>query len=57
MTPYRVAHVGAGPRGIVHVDGFPRNPDRFELVGVCDLDAGKLAPAACPTGCSGWTIG
>jgi predicted dehydrogenase len=46
MPRYRVAQVGAGHRGVTHVEGFLALPDRFELVGLCDLDAEKLKRAA-----------
>ena len=46
MPRYRVAQVGAGHRGVTHVEGFLALPDRFELVGLCDLDAGKLKRVA-----------
>jgi len=46
VTRYRVAQAGVGNRGIVHVDGFLKNPDRFEVVALCDLDAEKLSAAA-----------
>jgi predicted dehydrogenase len=42
MTRYRVAQVGLGHRGRIHAAGFARNPDRFELVALCDLDAQRL---------------
>lgn len=50
MRRYRVAQVGAGHRGVTHVDGFCRNRDRFELAALCDLDAGKLARVAAEYG-------
>ncbi len=34
---YRTAHLGIGNRGLVHADAFLELPDRFELVGLCDL--------------------
>ncbi len=43
MKKYRVAQVGLGPRGVRHVEGFLGNPDRFELVALCDLDKEKQA--------------
>lgn len=39
---YRVAQVGLGKRGCVHAAGFVGNPDRFELVALCDLDQERL---------------
>jgi len=50
MRKYRVAQVGAGYRGATHLDGFLRNPDRFELVALCDLDAAKLKRVAAEFG-------
>jgi len=46
MPRYRVAQVGAGHRGVTHIEGFLALPDRFELVGLCDLDAEKLKRVA-----------
>ncbi|MBE3069269.1 MAG: Gfo/Idh/MocA family oxidoreductase [Planctomycetes bacterium] len=46
MKRYRVAQVGAGNRGVIHLDGFRQLADRFEVVALCDLDAAKLAGAA-----------
>ncbi len=42
MIRYRVAQVGLGARGKVHARGFLANADRFELVGLCDLDEARL---------------
>lgn len=42
MRRYRVAQVGVGNRGMVHVNGFLALPERFELVAVCDLNAERL---------------
>lgn len=52
MKKYRVAQVGAGSRGKIHLDGWVKNADRFELVALCDLDAKKLADAATKFGIS-----
>ena len=46
MGRYRVAQVGLGRRGHIHIDGFLHNSDRFDLVGLCDLDEGRLREAA-----------
>lgn len=46
MPKYRVAQVGCGPRGRRHVEGFQRNPDRFELVAICDLNQERLDAVA-----------
>ena len=45
MSKYRVAVAGLGPRGRTHVEGFLANPDRFELVALCDLDHERLRQA------------
>ncbi len=42
---YTVVVAGMGKRGGHHADAFHRNP-RFELVGLCDIDAGRLEAAA-----------
>jgi predicted dehydrogenase len=41
---YTVAIAGMGKRGVHHADAFSKNP-RFKLVGVCDIDAGRMASA------------
>ena len=46
MTRHTVAQVGCGYRGHRHIEGFLRNPDRFELVALCDLDEERLRAAA-----------
>jgi len=46
MAKYRVAQVGCGHRGKNHIDGFLKNPDRFELVALCDLNRERLDAAA-----------
>jgi len=43
---YRVAQVGCGPRGRRHIEGFLRNPDRFDLAAICDLNGERLAAVA-----------
>ena len=42
---YRVVVVGMGKRGMHHATAFHANP-RFELVGICDIDAARLQAAA-----------
>jgi len=42
---YRVAQAGCGHRGQIHLKGFMNNQDRFELVGVSDLDEQKMREA------------
>lgn len=46
MKRYTVAQVGAGKRGKIHLDGFSKIPDRFELLALCDLDEQKMQEAA-----------
>jgi predicted dehydrogenase len=43
-SPYRVVVAGAGKRGMHHAMAFKANP-RFQVVGVCDIDAARLAAA------------
>jgi len=42
---YTVVVAGMGKRGMHHADAFQKN-GRFELVGVCDIDKGRLEAAA-----------
>ena len=42
MKRYTVAQVGAGGRGKIHANAFLELTERFELVGLCDLDQDKL---------------
>jgi len=46
MRKYRVAQVGCGFRGKRHVEGFQKNPERFDLVALCDLNAERLQATA-----------
>ncbi len=39
---HTVAILGGGPRGKDHARAFMENSDRFEIVGVCDMDAERL---------------
>ena len=53
MHQYTVGLIGCGPRGSTHLDAFLGFPDRYSVVGLCDLDAAKaerLAESAhaCP---------
>jgi len=41
---YTVAIAGMGKRGVHHADAFSANP-RFRVVGLCDIDAGRLESA------------
>jgi len=45
MAKYRVAQVGCGARGGVHLDGWLASPELFEVVAVCDLDEEKMRRA------------
>ena len=45
MSKYTVVQIGLGYRGTAHVNGFLKNPDYFELVGVCDLLEERLQNA------------
>jgi predicted dehydrogenase len=42
---YSVAIAGLGKRGTHHADAFTQNP-RFQIVGLCDIDQGRLKDAA-----------
>ncbi len=42
MARYRVAHLGLGGRGTTHADAFLKLDDRFELVGLCELNHERL---------------
>ncbi len=50
MKKYTVAQVGCGVRGRFHLDSWLRNPDRFEVVALCDLDQGKMKETAAAEG-------
>jgi predicted dehydrogenase len=45
MAPHRVVVVGMGKRGMHHAAAFAAN-ERFELVGICDIDQKRLDDAA-----------
>ncbi|MDP6523199.1 MAG: Gfo/Idh/MocA family oxidoreductase [Kiritimatiellia bacterium] len=45
MSKYSVVVVGMGKRGKHHATAFQANP-RFEVVGLCDIDEGRLSEAA-----------
>ena len=42
MAKIRVAQVGCGSRGNVHVAGWLAQPERFDLVALCELDAARM---------------
>lgn len=46
MPRYRVAQVGCGARGRIHLDSWLALPDNFEVVAVCDLDEDKMRQVA-----------
>ncbi len=46
MKKYTVAQAGCGKRGKIHIKGFKENSDRFEIVGLCDLNETTLKDAA-----------
>jgi predicted dehydrogenase len=46
MNKYTVALVGLGARGKIHARGFQASPDRFEMVGICDLDEERVKVGA-----------
>jgi predicted dehydrogenase len=48
---YRVVVVGMGKRGMHHALAFQAN-DRFEVVGVCDVDGARAEGAAAKFGCA-----
>ena len=49
MNKYRVIVVGMGKRGMHHALAFNANP-RFQVVGICDIDAARLDAAAAKLG-------
>jgi predicted dehydrogenase len=49
---YRVAQVGLGARGRIHVEGFLANAERFDLAAICDLDEERLRRGAADYGIS-----
>jgi predicted dehydrogenase len=49
MTQHRVLVVGLGKRGKSHAIHFQAHPS-FQVVGLCDIDAGRLAEAASMVG-------
>jgi predicted dehydrogenase len=49
MSKYSVLVVGMGKRGMHHAVSFNANPN-FQVVGICDIDAGRLDAAAAKLG-------
>ena len=45
MAKIRVAQVGCGNRGNVHIEGWLGQPERFEVVALCELDAARMRSA------------
>lgn len=45
MNKYSVLVVGMGKRGLHHATAFNANP-RFQVTGICDIDAARLSAAA-----------
>jgi len=41
MKKYRVAQVGCGARGEIHLDSWLNNPDSFSVEALCELDQAK----------------
>ena len=52
MHRYRSVLVGCGGRGQSHALGLLANPDRFELVALCDQDDARLGALAAKLGIS-----
>ena len=50
MAKIRVAQVGCGSRGLVHIQGWLAQPERFELVALCELDAARMGSAVAEFG-------
>jgi predicted dehydrogenase len=42
MPKHTIALIGCGSRGEMHTRGIRANPDRFNLLAVCDMDAERL---------------
>src|SRR5215468_3487360 len=49
MNKYSVLVVGMGKRGMHHATAFNANP-RFQVTGICDIDAKRLADSAAKLG-------
>jgi predicted dehydrogenase len=49
MSKYTVLVVGMGKRGLHHATAFNANP-RFQVTGICDIDAARLEAAAAKLG-------
>ena len=46
MKKYTAVVVGCGGRGRHHIRGFLANPDKFDLVAICDVDAARFRSAS-----------
>ena len=42
MKKHRVTLLGLGVRGKTHLMGLLKNPDRYKIVGLCDIDVPKM---------------
>jgi predicted dehydrogenase len=49
-TRHTVCLLGCGPRGEDHLHGFIENPDRFEVLAVCDRDEARANALAAKYG-------
>ena len=45
MSKYKIVQIGLGPRGHVHMHGYLKNPDSFEVIGICDIRQDRLKAA------------
>ena len=46
MKQHTVAVMGLGIRGKIHIHGLLGNPERFKIVGLCDIDTEKMKNVA-----------
>ena len=46
MKKHTVAVMGLGVRGKTHLKGLLENNDRYEVVGICDIDEAKMRNVA-----------
>ena len=50
MQQYRTVIMGLGIRGKIHLHGILENPERFKVVGLCDIDEEKMRQVASDNG-------
>ena len=50
MKQYTTVIMGLGIRGRIHLHGILENPDRFKVVGLCDIDEEKMRQVAADNG-------